>query len=150
MKNLKNCHYKSALQYFNSSTQPVLATDLITNPVVVSLGGIVTDTGVAISKGFNSIGIEASGLYRISAEITSLGVTGGDITFALAKDGVILPETAKTITAVADVNKTIPLETVRYFNDCLAVNNNLTIVAYSDGTGVADITMVSGNVIKLA
>lgn len=150
MQNLKNCHYKSALQWFNSTVQNLLATVLVTNPIILGLGGIITDTGVAIERGFNSIGVKASGLYRISADITSVGVTDGDITFAVAKDGVILPETAKTISAVAGISKVVQLETVRYFNNCLSVNNNLTIVAYTDGTGVTDVTAVSGNIIKLA
>lgn len=100
----KNAHYKSAVQFYNSTDQEILATNTLTNPVIFSLGGRVTDSGVAIDFSNSDVGIEASGLYRISFNIDVLGDTAGDITFAIAENGIILPETISTISAVAEIS----------------------------------------------
>lgn len=143
--------YKSAVQFFNTTDQPILATNTIVNPVTLALGSRVTDTGIAIDFNAFDVDVEASGLYRISANIDSLGVTGGDITFAIAENGIILPETITTITAVADISKLAPLETIRTVNVCCGnIDHNFSVIAYSDGTGVATVTRISGNMVKLA
>lgn len=143
--------YKSAVQFYNTTDQPILATNTITNPVTLALGARVTDTGVAIDFNAFDLDVEASGLYRISVNLDSLGVTGGDITFAIAENGVILPETLSTITAVADITKLASFETIRTVNTCYGVpDHNFSLVAFSDGTGVATVTRLSGNIVKLA
>lgn len=151
MNRYKNEHYKSAVQFYNSTSQPIVATDTITTPVILSLGSRVTDTGCAIDFNSLDIDMEASGLYRISATLDVLGVTGGDVSFAIALNGQILPETLNTITAVAGISELISFETIRLVNICCANNDfNFSIVAFSDGTGAATVEKLSGNAVKLA
>lgn len=147
----KNKNYKSAIQFFNSSPQEILATSLITNPITLSLGTKVTDTGIAIDFNTNSFDIESSGLYRISVTLDVLGVTPGDVSFAIALNGEILPETINTITAVAGISELISFETIRTVRACCALTDfSFSVVAFSDGTGVATVEKLSGNAVKLA
>lgn len=147
----KTKNYKSAVQFYNSTSQPIVATDILTSPVILALGTRATDTGVAIDFESNGLDIEASGLYRVSANFDILGVTGGDVTFALALNGQILPETLITITAVAGISELVALETVRAINICCGASDyNFSIIAFSDGTGEATVEQLSGNAIKLA
>lgn len=151
MNRHKNAHYKSSVQFYNSTDQEILATNIVSNPAILSLGSRITDTGIALDFNALDIDVEASGLYRISANLDVLGVTAGDVTFAIAENGVVLPETISTITAVAGISELLPLETVREVNVCCGISNhNFSIVAYSDGTGVATVERLAGNAIKLA
>lgn len=143
--------YKSAVQFFNTTDQPILATNTTTNPVTLALGTRVTDTGIAIDFNAFDIDVEASGLYRISATLDVLGVTAGDVSFAIAENGQILPETLNTITAVAGISELISFETIRAINVCCgSTDHNFSIVAFSDGTGVATVERLAGNIVKLA
>lgn len=143
--------YKSAVQFYNTTDQPILATNTITNPVTLALGARVTDTGIAIDFNAFDLDVEASGLYRISANLEILGVTAGDITVALVDNGQILQETVRDVTVTADATTIVPLETVIAINVCASIlDHKFSLVAYSDGTGVATVTRLSGNIVKLA
>ncbi len=109
----KTRNYKSAVQFYNSSPQDVTATDVVASPVILALGTRSTDTGVAIDFNAYDLDVEASGLYRISATLDVLGVTAGDVSFAVALNGQILPETLNTITAVAGISELISFETIK-------------------------------------
>ncbi len=147
----KTKNYKSAVQFYNSTSQPIVTTDILTSPVILSLGTRVTDTGIAIDFDNNGLDIEASGLYRVSANLDILGVTAGNVTFAMTLNGQILPETLRTVTAVAGISEIVPLETVRTINICCGTSDfNFSIIAFSDGTGEATVEQLSGNAIKLA
>lgn len=147
----KNRNYKSAVQFYNTTDQEVLATNTIANPVTLALGSRATDTGVAIDFNAFDLDVEASGLYRISVNMDVLGVTASDISFAIAENGVILPETLSTITAVAGISELIPFETIRAINVCAGLlEHNFSVVAFSDGTGAATVTRLAGNIVKLA
>lgn len=151
MNRYKSKNYKSAVQTFNTTAQPIVATDIDTSPVVIALGTKVTDTGVAIDYESNGVDIEASGLYRFSANIDVLGVTAGDVAFAFTMNGQVLPESLATITAVAEISELVAIETIRAINLCCAVSDaNIGIIAYSDGTGAATIERISFNAVKLA
>lgn len=151
MNRYKCKNYKSAIQFNNTTSQTVAATDIVSNPVILALGSRITDTGVALDFNSQDIQVETSGLYRISANLDILGVTAGDITYAIAVNGNILPETIRTITAVAGISEIVPTETIRELDTCCAISDyNITLVAFSDGTGAATIERVSGNVLKLA
>lgn len=151
MNNCKNSHYKSAIEFFNTTPQAITATTLITNPVTLSLGTVVTDTGVAIKSGANAEYIEVGGLYRIKADVQVTGTVAGDISLAIAVNGNVLPETLRTVTVAAGGTVIVPMETVkRLYSYCGLDNNAITIIAYSDGTGTGTITRLSGNIIKLA
>lgn len=149
--NYKNCHYKSAIQFQSTALQNILATTLVTNPLALTFGDKVTDTGVAIELGNTSAEIETSGLYRISANIGFDGVTAGVITFAFTLNGQVMPETIRTIDAVAGVAEVIPIETIRALHTCCGIEDyTIGVIAYSDGTGVGNVVRLSGNVVKLA
>jgi hypothetical protein len=150
--NYKNRNYKSALQFFNSTDQDILATNTVTNPVSVELGDEVTDTGIAFDLLTRSIRVNANGLYRFSAIVNIVGGTAGLVTVAMTLDGNTLPETAKTVDiGGATTEVAVPLETVRRLSTCCALSeHNIGIVAYSDGTAVGAIDSVSGNAVKLA
>lgn len=152
MSNRYKCrNYKSAVQFYNSGTQAIQDTDIVTSPVILALGSRVTDTGVAIDFNSFDVDVDNSGLYRISATLDVLGVTAGDVTFAIALNGQILQETISTITAVAGISEIISFETIRAVNVCCANNDfNFSIVAFSDGTGEATVERLSGNALKLA
>lgn len=152
MSNRYKCkNYKSAVQFYNSTAQEITATDIVTSPVILALGTRVTDTGIATDFNAFDVDIDASGLFRISADIDVLGVTAGDISFGIALNGQILPETLSTITAVADISEIIHFETIRTINVCYGLDEHtFSIVAYSDGTGVATVERLSGNAVKLA
>ena len=141
---------KSTIAFVNSAAQPIAATNTIVNPVVLALGSKVSNTGIALDLDSNAISVDASGIYRIAANVDILGTTAGDITFAIAMDGNILPESIATITMVVDIAKLLAIEVVRPINVCNAfTEHNFSLVAYSGGTGAGTVTRVSGNAIKL-
>lgn len=145
----KNKNYKSAVQTFNTATQPITATDVITNYVTLALGNKVTDTGMALEVGNNGVYVECSGLYRVDAIVNVDGTTGGQIFFALAMNGEVLPETIEEVTMVADVTKVVPLKTERVINICNTFGEyNFSVLAWSDGTAVGDVIRVSMTVVK--
>lgn len=147
----KNKNYKSSIQFYGTSPQLLTATSLIANPITVNLGGKVTDTGLAFDFSSNSIEVECSGLYRFSADVNIEGTVAGNVFFAIALNGVVLPETIRTITTAAAIYREIHTETVRPINVCNSLSEyNFSIVAWSDGTGTTTIQRVAGNAIKLA
>lgn len=147
----KNRNYKSAIQTYNGSSQPILATNTVTNPITVALGGKVTDTGCAIQKDTNGFDIECSGLYRISYDADVTATTAGAVTLAIAINGVVAQETLKINTVAAAGAEEVSAETVRVLNTCCVQNDyNVEIVAYSDGTFVGAINNISANIVKLA
>lgn len=147
----RNKNYKSSIQFANSTEQAIPATNVITNPLLLALGNKVTDTGVAFELGNNAVYVGCSGLYRVSAMVNVTGDTGGDITFALALNGDVLPETITTITMVDGVAKEVSLESIRPINICNTFGEyTFTVVAYSDATGVGTVNRVAGNALKLA
>lgn len=150
MNRYKDTHYKSTTQFYNTAVQNVLATNLVGNPLTLNLGGEVTDTGCAINFQQTLIDIESRGLYDVDIDLIVEGVTAGDVTLAITNNGVILPETVRTLNVVATVAEVITLGTVRLFNVCCGADTNLRVIAYSDGTGVANVNLVSGSVVKLA
>lgn len=147
----KNRNYKSAIQFFNATPQLLTATSLVANPITVALGNKITDTGLAFELSNNSIEVDYSGLYVIDADVNIVGTVAGDVYFAIALNGVVLPETIRVITTAEDIYREIHTRTVRTLNVCNTLDQyNFTIVAWSDGTGTTTIERVAGNVIKLA
>jgi len=148
----KNCHYKSAVQFYNSNTQPIVLADTQANPAILSLGSKVTDTGVAISFSSSGIDISKTGLYRISADIRFGGGTAGSITTAMTLNGVVLPETVTSETiGAAGTFSSVSIETVRQLNLCCVNTDDIIgFIAYSDGDAIGSVSSISGNVVKLA
>lgn len=147
----KSRNYKSAIQFLNTTPQLLTATSLIGNPITVALGNKITDTGLAFELSNNSIDVDYSGLYVVDADVNIVGTVAGDVYFAIALNGIVLPETIRSITTAADIYREIHTRTVRPLNVCNSLNEyNFSIVAWSDGTGTTTIERVAGNIIKLA
>lgn len=147
----KNCHYKSAVQFYSNNVQPFLTTNIITNPVALDIGSKVTDTGMSIDEGTNSLTIENTGLYRFSANATILGAVAGDAYVAMTLDGVVMPETLKRVSLTTADYTNVSLETVRQLSTCCGISNHIIgYIVYSDATASGSVTALSGNAIKLA
>lgn len=147
----KNRNYKSAIQFYNATPQLITVDSLVTNPLTLAIGNIVTDTGCAFSVFNNGIYTDVSGLYGIDVDVNLEGTVAGEITFAIALNGEILPETLRTVTTVADAFQTLHMSTVRPLNVCNTFGQyNYSVVAFSDGTATGTVQRVSGNVVKLA
>lgn len=149
-KCLKNKNYKSTTQFYNNSVQNVLATNTVSNPLVLNIGTITCDTGCSLSENTNSVIVNSCGTYEISAEVTVLVGVAGSVSVAVSENGVILPETVRTLDLAAAANTVIPLETVHFVQTNCVSDGVLRVIAYSDGTATADVQSVSGNVVKLA
>lgn len=151
-KNYKNRNFKSAVQFFNTVDQDILATNTVLNPVLVELGDATLDTGIAFDLLTRSVRVNANGLYRFSAIVNIVGGTAGLVTLAMTLDGVPMLETIKTVdigTATTEV--VVPLETIKQLSTCSALTEHtIGVIAYSDGTAVGTIDNVSGNAVKLA
>lgn len=147
----KNKNYKSAVQLYNSTPQLLTVDSLITNTLTVALGNKVTDTGCALEYSNNAVYVECNGIYNVDVDINIEGTVAGEVTFAIALNGEILPETIRTVTTVADAFQTIHTGTERVINICNTFGEyNFSVVAFSDGTATATIARVSGNVTKMA
>ena len=144
-RKLRNAHYKSTEQILGGSGT-VEAGNTATNPVRLSRTRNITETGVAIEDGV----ILATGTYRVSGDVVVEGTTAGDITIQIEDNGTALPETVRTVTVDAGASVEITTETVRYWETCCSMQHSLDLVIFSDGTAVADIVLISGNIIKLA
>lgn len=147
----KNRNYKSAIQFYNVTPQLLTVDSVVTNPLTLAIGNIVTDTGCAFSVFNNNVNVDVSGLYNIDVDVNLEGTVAGEVTFAIALNGEILPETLRTVTTVADAWQVIHLGTERLINICNTFGQyNLSVVAFSDGTATGTIQRVSGNITKMA
>lgn len=146
---LKNAHYKSTEEFYTTAEVDVGAANTVANPIsFMNTNGIriVTDTGVAIDDGT----IMATGTYRLSGGVVVEGTTAGVVSIAITKDGDILPESVRSATADAGATITLNTETVRYFETCCSIKHEMDLILYTDGTAVATVTLMAGNIIKLA
>lgn len=146
---LKNAHYKSTEEFYTTANVDVGAANIISNPIsFLNTNGIkiVTDTGVAIDDGT----ILATGTYLINGDVVVEGITAGVVSIAITKDGNILPETVRSATADAGATISLHTDTVRYFETCCSIKHEMDLILYTDGTAVATVTMMAGNIVKLA
>ena len=141
----KNPHYKSTSEFYNATTQTLTSTPTPMNLI----GTQVTNTGVAVDTSGTTIDIKYSGTYAVSASVIADITTAGDVTVQLYANGVPLPETLRTVT-MAVGNNVIDIDTVRFFKASCADSTQVQIYINTDGTAVGNVSMVSGNTVKLA
>lgn len=141
----KNPHYKSTSEFYNATTQKLTSTATPLNLI----GTQVTNTGVAVDTSGTTIDIKYSGTYAVSASVIADITTAGDVTVQLYANGVPLPETLRTVT-MAVGNNVIDIDTVRFFKASCADSTQVQIYINTDGTAVGNVSMVSGNIVKLA
>ena len=148
----KNRNYKSALQFYNRTSQAIAVTNIVSNPLVVDFGTAVTDTGCAFDFNARNINVKVGGLFRFSSDVSIETTAAGDLVIAMTLDGNVIPETVKTLTVTATTTASvIHLETIRQLKTCCNVDShNIGVIAVSDGTVVGTIVDVSGNALKLA
>jgi len=95
---MKNPHYKSAVETYNTATQA-----LTTTPTPLGLTGtVLTNTGVSLDPEQAAVKINNAGLYQATANIQATATAAGLVSVALYLDGVLLPETQRTVTAAAN------------------------------------------------
>ena len=96
---LKNPHYKSSAQFYNTAAQTIGSAAAALN----LLGSEVTDTGASVKVLPAAIEIEHGGLYQIEFAVNINATAAGEVSLQMAKNGIPLQETKRTQTlAVGD------------------------------------------------
>ena len=132
---MKNPHYKSAAETYTTATQA-----LTTTPVPLGLTGtVLTDTGVSLSPEQAAVKINNSGLYQARANVQATATAAGDIAIGLYLDGVLLPETQRTVTAAADATVSITTDMLRSV-PCGCTTHTLQLYAWTVGAAAANVT----------
>lgn len=142
---MKNPHYKSAVETYNTATQA-----LTTTPAPLGLTGtVLTNTGVSLDPEQAAVKINNAGLYRASANIQATATAAGDIVIGLYLDGVLLPETLRTVTAAADASVSITTDMLRSIPcDCNA--HTLQLYGWVVGSAAANATFAQVAIVKEA
>ena len=142
---MKNPHYKSAVETYNTATQT-----LTTTPAPLGLTGtVLTNTGVSLDPEQAAVKINNDGLYRASANIQATATAAGDIVIGLYLDGVLLPETQRTVTAAADSSVSITTDMLRSIPcDCNA--HTLQLYGWVVGSAAANATFAQVAIVKEA
>lgn len=142
---LKNPHYKSAVETYNTATQA-----LTTTPSPLGLTGtVLTDTGVSLSPEQAAIKINNSGLYKATANVQALATAAGSVVIALYMDGVLLPETQRTTTAAADSTISITSDMLRSVQCCCNAHT-LQLYGWVTGSAAASVSFAQLAVVKEA
>lgn len=145
MNCMKNPHYKSAVETYNTATQT-----LTTTPAPLGLTGtVLTNTGVSLSPEQATIKINNSGLYQASANIQALASAAGNIAIALYLDGVLLPETQRTVTAAANDTVSVTTNMLRSV-PCSCNTHTLQLYGWVVGAAAAEVTFAQLAVVKEA
>ena len=142
---MKNPHYKSAVETYNTATQALTIT-----PAPLGLTGtVLTNTGVSLDPEQAAVRINNAGLYRASANIQALATAAGDIVIGLYLDGVLLPETRRTVTAAADAAVSITTDMLRSI-PCDCNSHTLQLYGWVVGAAAANVTFAQLAVVKEA
>lgn len=142
-RNLKNPHYKSAQNAYNDASQAFVTTG---TPVSV-LGVLNTDTGCSVDTVTGGFQINASGLYRVSYDVTFTPSVAGVAVLQGLKDTAALPCLNTQETVAAGSVYTLHAETSIYIPVCC--NGTPTISATLGGVA-GTISHVCASVVKLA
>lgn len=143
---MKNPHYKSAVETYNTATQA-----LTTTPAPLGLTGtVLTNTGVSLDPEQAAVKINNAGLYRASANVQATATAAGIVAMALYLDGVMLPETLRTVTAAENATVSITTDMLRSIPcDCNA--HTLQLYGWVVGaTTAANVTFAQLAVVKEA
>ena len=140
---LKNTHYKSAQNAYNNAAQAFVAAG---TPISV-LGILNTDTGCSLDTYTGGFEVEASGLYRISYDVTATATAAGVMTLQGYKDTTPLPCMSAQETVAANDVVTLHTETTVYIPVCC--NGTPTINAVIGGVAGA-VNHVCASIVKLA
>lgn len=142
---MKNPHYKSAVETYNTATQALTIT-----PAPLGLTGtVLTNTGISLSPEQAAVKINNAGLYQARANVQALATAAGDIVIGLYLDGVLLPETRRTVTAAADAAVSITTDMLRSI-PCDCNSHTLQLYGWVVGAAAANVTFAQLAVVKEA
>lgn len=145
MNCMKNPHYKSAVESYNTATQA-----LTTTPAPLGLTGtVLTNTGISLDPEQAAVKINNSGLYKADANVQALASAAGDIVIALYLDGVLLPETQRTVTAAASATVSLTTGMLRSM-PCNCNTHTLQLYGWVVGAAAANVTFAQLAVVKEA
>lgn len=120
---------KSIARFYNQTVQAFAAN--ATTPIAINANQVILD-GNAIVPSLNSYRIDKTGMYRVSLDLTLLGVTAGNITIEMLLDGVARPCATKLVTLVADAYIPVHIETdVQFDQVCRCQNNTSHQVSFA-------------------
>ena len=145
-----NCNKKSAIQKYNFTAQALTAT-----PAPMNLGSSAgLPTGSAIVDRGNNIGVDKTGLYRLTAQVIAAVTTAGTANVQAYYNGVPIAAALKSIpAAVGSVE--ISLDNLLYLVVptgccCDSVTLPIDIYAWTADSGVASVSSVTVNLLKEA
>lgn len=142
---MKNPHYKSAVETYNTATQALTIT-----PAPLGLTGtVLTNTGVSLDPEQAAVKINNAGLYQARANVQALATAAGDIVIGLYLDGVLLPETLRTVTAAADSAVSITTDMLRSI-PCDCNSHTLQLYGWVVDAAAANVTFAQLAVVKEA
>lgn len=142
---MKNPHYKSAVETYNTATQALTIT-----PAPLGLTGtVLTNTGVSLDPEQAAVKINNAGLYRASANIQALASAAGNIVIAMYLDGVLLPETQRTVTAAANDTVSVTTNMLRSV-PCSCNTHTLQLYGWVVGAAAAEVTFAQLAIVKEA
>lgn len=142
-RNLKNQHYKSAQSAYNNASQAFAATG---TPLAV-LGVLITDTGCSIDTVAGGFQINASGLYRVSYDVTFTPSAEGVAVLQGLKDTSTLPCFNAQETVAAGSVYMLHAETIIYIPVCC---NGAPTISATLGGVAGTVSHVCASVVKLA
>ena len=120
---MNKCYQKSAQQAYNTATQAYVATGTTLNV----LGTQCTDCGCSIDTTTSGVSIENSGLYYISAAVTSTPTGAGTQVLQFYNNGTAIPCSVSTITTTSGSTVTQHIETVLSLAACCSVQPNISV-----------------------
>ena len=127
---MNKCYQKSAQQAYNTTAQPYVATGTNLN----ILGTQCTDCGCSIDTGATGMTVESSGLYYISAAVTSDPTEAGPQVVQLFNNGVAVPCSVSTVTTTAGSTVTQHVEAVLPVSACCALKPTFSVrISGADG-----------------
>ena len=143
---LKNPHYKSSAQFYNTAAQTIGSAAAALN----LLGSEVTDTGASVKVLPEAIEIEHGGLYQIEFAVNINATAAGEVSLQMAKNGIPLQETKRSQTlAVGDA--VMETGTVRYLATCCCQEpTRIQLLINAEGAAAGTVNLVSGCIVKLA
>lgn len=140
---MNKCYQKSAQQAYNTTTQAYEATGTTLNLA----GTVGTDCGCSIETNISNLEIESSGLYYISADVTSTPTAAGAQVIQFYNNGVAMPSSIATDTTTTGSTITQHIETIQAFSACCTIKPLISL-RISGATG--DVNYVRISAVKLA
>lgn len=145
-----NCNKKSAAQKYNMAAQALTAT-----PAALNMGASAgLPSGPSILDRGNNVGVNRTGLYRITAQAILAVTTAGTVNLQAYYDGVPIAAARKSRPAVVGSTE-ITLDNLVYLVvpdscNCNSVTLPVDIYAWTDDSAAATVSSLTVNLLKEA